>query len=413
MKLTAWAMERDSEQSREVHLLVTLEADADAPRAPVAVNLLIDRSASMRGAPLVAAVEAAQALVAQAGPRDYIGLLAFDGMSEQLLPVRAMDPEAKAELSERLSALETGSGTALHEAVDLGAAALRRVLVPGARPKLLLLTDGEPSVGPNSLADFRQLGAKVAESGVTLHALGLGRHYLPEILEALTSPSGTGFSHADDAEALPTTVASIVTELFGEVASEARIHVLPTGFAELRCRHRYPTRVEGDAMSVLLGAVSQACLRRALFTGRLTSADWNLSVTASFLERGDTRRPSVTVTRVLPDSPQGRLLRAVSVELDLVAAEGAAWKALSRRDVDAAGRSLNEAEAALHELVRLSAEEVPARRHLERLADLRLAVERRVAELPALMLRRAKAEGARTSVSQVLRLPVGKKKVEH
>ena len=42
-------------------------------------------------------------------------------------------------------------------------------------------------------------------------------------------------------------------------------------------------------------------------------------------------------------------------------------------------------------------EEVPARRHLERLADLRLAVERRVAELPALMVRRAKAEGARTS----------------
>jgi hypothetical protein len=62
----------------------------------------------------------------------------------------------------------------------------------------------------------------------------------------------------------------------------------------------------------------------------------------------------------------------------------------------------------------LAAEEVPARRHLERLADLRLAVERRVAELPALMVRRAKAEGARTSVSQVLRLPINpKKKVEH
>ncbi|MDY7226329.1 vWA domain-containing protein [Hyalangium rubrum] len=414
MKQMAWAMERDTEHGREVHLLVTLEADADAPRAPVAVNLLIDRSASMRGAPLVAAVEAAQALVAQAGPRDYIGLLAFDGMSEQILPVRAMEPDAKAELAERLSSLETGSGTALHEAVDLGAAALRRVLVPGARPKLLLLTDGEPSVGPNAIVDFRQLGSKVAESGVSLHALGLGRHYMPEILEALTGPSGTGFTHADDAEALPTTVASMVTELFGEVASEARIHVLPSGFAELRCRHRYPARVEGDAMSVLLGAVSQACLRRALFSGRLSAAEWNLTVTSSFLENGDTRRPSVPVTRVLPDSPQGRMVRAVSVELDLVAAEGSAWKALSRRDVESAGRALNEAEAALHELVRLSAEEVPARRHLERLADLRLAVERRVAELPALMVRRAKAEGARTAVSQVIRIPINpKKKVEH
>ena len=89
-------------------------------------------------------------------------------------------------------------------------------------------------------------------------------------------------------------------------------------------------------MSVLLGAVSQACLRRALFSGRVSSAEWALNVTASFIENGDTRRPSVTVTRVLPESAQGRLVRAVSVELDLVAAEGAAWKALSRRDVDGA-----------------------------------------------------------------------------
>lgn len=414
MKQMAWAMERDGEQGREVLLLVSLEAEESTPRAPVAVNLLIDRSASMRGAPLVAAIDAAQSLVAQAGPRDYIGLLAFDGVPEQLLPVRAMEPDAKTELSERLSALETGSGTALHEAVELGASSLHRVLIPGARRKLLLLTDGEPSVGPASVADFKSLGAKVADSSVTLHALGLGRHYIPEILEALSAPSGTGFAHADDAEALPTTVAGMVTELFGEVASDARIHVLPTGFTELRCRHRYSTRLEGDAMSVLLGAVSQACLRRALFSGRLAGADWNFALTASYVENGDTRRPSIPLVRVASDSVQGRRVSAVSTELDLVAAEGAAWKSLSRRDVESAGRALAQAEAALRELVRLNVDDVPARRHLERLADLRLAVERRVAELPALLVRRAKAEGARTSVSQVMRLPAAsKKKVEH
>jgi Ca-activated chloride channel homolog len=414
MKQMAWAMERDGEQGKEVLLLISLEAEESTPRAPVAVNLLIDRSASMRGAPLVAAIDAAQSLVAQAGPRDYIGLLAFDGVPEQLLPVRAMEPDAKTELSERLSALGTGSGTALHEAVELGASSLHRVLVPGARRKLLLLTDGEPSVGPNAVADFKTLGAKVADSSVTLHALGLGRHYIPEILEALSAPSGTGFAHADDAEALPTTVAAMVTELFGEVASDARIHVLPSGFAELRCRHRYSTRLEGDAMSVLLGAVSQACLRRALFTGRPDAADWNFTLTASYLENGDTRRPSIPLLRVTADSVQGRRVSAVNTELDLVAAEGTAWKALSRRDVESAGKALAQAEAALRELVRLNVDDVPARRHLERLADLRLAVERRVAELPALLVRRAKAEGARTSVSQVMRLPAAlKKKVEH
>jgi Ca-activated chloride channel family protein len=108
---------------------------------------------------------------------------------------------------------------------------------------------------------------------------------------------------------------------------------------------------------------------------------------------------SVPVQRVLPDSPEGRLIRAVGVELDLVAAESAAWKALVRRNPIAAEQSLVVAEEALRELVKLAAEAVPAKRHVERLADLRQAVERRSGDLPALMVRRARAADARTGLS--------------
>jgi Ca-activated chloride channel family protein len=410
MKLTAWAVERDGERGRDVHLLVTVEAESDAPRAPVAMNLVLDRSASMRGAPLGAAVEAAQLLVERAGPKDYLGLLAFDGVPEQLVPLRLMDAEARAELSQQLSALDAGEGTALHEAVESGAAAVRRMFIPGARPKMLVLTDGEPSVGRRLLADFRELGSKVAESGITLHALGLGRHYLPEILEALTAPAGTGFTHVDDAEGLPVATAALVAELFGEVGTEARVHVRPLGFTELLCRHRYPARVEGDSLSVGLGALSSAFPRRALFTGQLELADWTLQVTTSWTERGDTRRVTVPVQRVLPDSPEGRFVRAVGVELDLVAAEASAWKALLRRNATAAELTLGHAEEFLRELVRLSVEQVPARRHVDRLADLRLAVERRSGDVSALGVRRARAADAHTGLSIVQpALPVVRK----
>ncbi|WP_043435750.1 vWA domain-containing protein [Cystobacter fuscus] len=409
MKLTAWAVERDGGKGRDVHLLVTVEAEADAPRAPVAVNLVLDRSASMRGAPMAAAVEAALLLVERAGPKDYLGLLAFDGVPEQLAPLRIMDSEARAQLVERLSALKTGQGTALHEAVDSGAAAIRRLFVPGARPKMLVLTDGEPSVGPRALAEFRTLGATVAESGISLHALGLGRHYLPEILEALTGPSGTGFTHVDDAEGLPLATAALVAELFGEVGTYGRIFVRPTGFSELLCRHRYPARSEVDALSVGLGSLSHAFARRALFTGRLESADWSLGVTTTWMENGDTRRVTVPVQRALPDSPEGRLIRAVGVELDLVAAESASWKALLRRNPPAAEQALVTAESALRELFELGVDEVPPRRHEERLVDLRRAVERKGAELPALLVRRARAEDARTGLSIVQHLPAPSK----
>lgn len=409
MKLMACAVERDEERGRSVHLLVTVEAEADAPRAPVAVNLVLDRSASMRGAPLAAAVEAAQLLVERAGPKDHLGLMAFDGVVEQLLPLRAMTPEARLALSERLTLLRSGEGTALHEAAESGAAAVRRLFIPGARPKVLLLTDGEPSVGKRALADFRTLGTQVAESGITVHALGLGRHYLPEILEALTSPSGTGFTHVDDPEGLPLAAAALVAELFGEVGTGARLFVRPTGFTDLLCRHRYPARSEGDSLAVGLGALSHAFARRALFTGHLELADWSLQVTSTWVENGDTRRVAVPVQRVLPDSAEGRLIRAVGAELDLVAAEAAAWKALMRRDPPAAEQSLGVAEQALRKLTQLEVESVPAQRHQDRLADLRRAVEHRLGDLPALMVRRARSADARTGLSVVQMLPAPKK----
>ncbi len=401
MKQTAWAVERDAEHGREVLLLVTLEAAADAPRAPVAINLALDRSASMRGVPLLAAVQAAQALVERASSRDYLGLLTFDAEPEQVLPMRAMDASARAQFLQVLARLESGEGTALHEAVECASEVVRRVLVPGARPQVLLLTDGEPSVGPSQLSEFKSQGARVAESGVMLHALGLGRHYLPDILEALTHASGTGFVHVDDPEGLPMAVGQLGAELFGEVVADARVHVLPSGFADLRCRHRYPSRVEGDAMSAMLGAVSQCFPRRVLFAGTLDQAEWSLGVTTSFSERGDTRRISVPVTRVLPDSDMGRFVRAVSAELDLVAAESAAWKALGRRHQDAAERALEAADLALYKLARLGASEVPAQRHVERLADLRRVMERRANQPHALVMRRAHSEVSRITMSRV------------
>jgi Ca-activated chloride channel family protein len=64
----AWAVETRSAEQREGHLLIQGRGADDEPRAPVMVNLVLDRSGSMKGAPLAAAVEAAQSFIDLAGP---------------------------------------------------------------------------------------------------------------------------------------------------------------------------------------------------------------------------------------------------------------------------------------------------------------------------------------------------------
>src|SRR5450755_2505307 len=117
MNWTAWGVEVGEGEAREVQLLVNAEASGEEVRAPVMVNLLLDRSGSMKGAPLAAAVEAAQQFVELSRADDFLGLLLFDGVAEQRVPVMAMDAKGKRAMTEALADVRTGRGTALHQAV--------------------------------------------------------------------------------------------------------------------------------------------------------------------------------------------------------------------------------------------------------------------------------------------------------
>jgi len=401
MKWTAWGIETEGESGREGHLLLCAEAEKNAGRAPVVLNLLLDRSGSMKGAPLAAAIEAAQQLVDQAGPEDFIGLIVFDAVAEQRVPVLPMNAKGKRQMAAALEQVVAGKGTALHQAVDMGAAALNRLLVPGRRPKLLLLTDGEPSVGHESEASFQELGQKVARSGVGIHALGLGRHYLPEILSSLTLPSENSFEHVDGPDGLPVAMGAVFALLFGEEVSNAQLRVQPEGFFSLACRHGFPTRVEGESLVVSLGAISRGMPRRVLLSGGLSGPTWNATITGVHMEQGDQRLISVPLYRVSADSREGKLVRGIGLELELVSAETASWLALAQRDPDRASSLLVEAEQAMNQLSSLVLDEIAVGRHMERLRDLRGAIERGEGDIP-MLVRRAKSARAGTHVSQVI-----------
>lgn len=405
MRWSAWAVEAPLDTQREVHLLVTAQGEADEPRAPVLVNLVLDRSGSMKGAPLAAAVEAAQQLVELAQPDDFLGLVLFDGVAEQRVPLSQMDARGKAAMVEALHGVQTGRGTALHHAVELALKGVQRTLVPGRQPRLLILTDGEPSVGPDTLEAFERLGHRLAAEKLAVHALGLARHYVPEVLEALTRPSGNAYEHVDGPEGLGEAMGALLAHVLGLVASEVSVRVQPTGLASLTCRHAFPSTVDAAALTVALGDVSRGWGRRVLFSGVTQLDGWSALVHGSARTRGEVVHQKVEVERVPPDSPRGRLVLGLGHELDLVSAETAAWLSLARKDLARAEQQLEEAEARLRQVAALAPEGLPVRRHLERLSDLRLAVERGEGDLP-LLIRRAHSARAGTHVSQVIPMMV-------
>ncbi len=403
MNWKAWGVEVAIENARDVYLMISAEAAGDEPRAPVLVNLVLDRSGSMKGAPLSAAIEAAWNFVELARADDFIGLCLFDGVAEQRVPVQAMNQRGKDAIADALAGVHTGRGTALHQAVELAARSLQRVLVPGRRPRMLLLTDGEPSVGPDTQAAFDALGLTLAKDGISVHALGLARHYVAEVLAALTLPSGNAFEHVDGPEGLGEAMGAVVSRLFGEVGHAASVKLQPFGFSSLTPCHAYPTRVEGESMVVTLGDVSRGLARRVLLKGLVAAGGWQVTITGDCTERGDQRHQKVQLQRVGAETVEGRLMIALSHELELVSDETAAWLSLARRDLKRAEQQLVAAEAHLAHMAALQPASLPVSRHATRLSDLRLAIERGEGDIP-LLIRRAKSAHAETHVSQVIPL---------
>src|SRR5690606_16606288 len=116
-------------------------------RPPVNLALAIDRSSSMRGPRLGQALAAAREVVARLDDRDRLTIVAFDGSARLVFGPDRVTAEARRDVDAALAALDSGAGTNLAAGLRRAADALRAGYVRDAVSRLILLTDGQPSIG--------------------------------------------------------------------------------------------------------------------------------------------------------------------------------------------------------------------------------------------------------------------------
>ncbi len=133
----------------------------------IGVVLVVDTSASMAGAGLGQAREAAKAFVASLSPNDQAAIIAFSSDVRVVQPMTA-DREA---LRGALDGLAAVGSTALYAAVD--EAVRQAVSSPFQRRVVILLSDGEDYGGISTVTRQAVLGAATA-SGVPVYAIGVG-----------------------------------------------------------------------------------------------------------------------------------------------------------------------------------------------------------------------------------------------
>jgi uncharacterized membrane protein len=253
----------------------------DKSKPTLAIAIVIDRSESMaKDSRLDMAKEATRRAVELLGPRDQVGVLAFEDGSRWVSPIRPA--REKQPVLAAVAKIEAEGATNMYPALDRAYLALREAFVD--RKHMIVLTDGL-SQG----ADFERLAHRIADDGITISTLGLG-HAVPGQVLADVARIGHGSYYAcEHAAALPQLFAVETMEATLQGITEkpfvprlrnnspvfdgidaARLPPL-LGYAETQAKPACQTLLASEAGDPLLACWTQGEGRSAVFTSSIDS----------------------------------------------------------------------------------------------------------------------------------------------
>ena len=198
----------------------------------LALMLVIDTSGSMEGAPMVAAREAARALIAQLSVNDRVSVVSF---ADAPLWQVGLTRDHGLALSV-LDYLVADGSTALYDAVALAGRELS--LVPEERRAVVLLSDGQDFGGVSATPRATTI-EDARGSGATFYAVGLGPESDAEYLVELADATGGEFypmRDGHDANALTALFEGLGGRLGASETYTLPVGVMAQGSHELKLR---------------------------------------------------------------------------------------------------------------------------------------------------------------------------------
>lgn len=159
----------------------------------LAMTLVLDKSGSMTGAPILLARRAARAAVEMLGPNDQVGVVAFDGSAKVVCPMTAAIHTG--EINGKINTIAAGGGTSMAPGMNIG-----MNMLENAQAKIkhmIILSDGRSSPG-----DFEGIARSLAGLGATVSTVALGGADR-QLLKRLAEIGGGRYYEAANADAMP------------------------------------------------------------------------------------------------------------------------------------------------------------------------------------------------------------------
>ncbi len=171
----------------------------NAKRAPVNLSLVIDRSGSMSGEKIAQARRAALRLVDLLEESDRLAIIHY-GSDVRLMPGAFATPDNKDRMRRYIRNISDEGGTNIGDGLMAGKAQLDVARSDFTVNRLLLLSDGQPTVGVTSHNGLVNIASRLRAAGTTITSLGVGSDFNEDLMQRLADVGGGSYGFIRDAE---------------------------------------------------------------------------------------------------------------------------------------------------------------------------------------------------------------------
>ncbi len=338
-----------------LYVILELEAPVETrhtPAPPLNVCIVMDRSTSMRGEKMDIVKSTAIQVLRNLRPQDILSVVAFSDRAEVVVP--AAFHQERARLESRIQMIQPGGGTEIFQGLDAGVKEVSRSLDSRRINHIILLTDGQ------TYGDEQQclnLASMVAEQGIGISAMGIGREWNDIFLDVLATRTGGSSAFIADPQDIKRLLLARFNALAQTYADDVVLDINPIDGVELTYAFRLqpdPAPIDISGRTLRLGSILQDTSTRVIFE-YIIQPKAVKSETVPFMEgslkvtiasqplpvpefKMHLQRPALTEPDA-EDSPPPEIVQALS-RLMLYRMQERARKEIEKGNVDVATRHL-------------------------------------------------------------------------
>ena len=247
-----------------------------AKRAPVNIALVIDRSGSMSGQKIVQAKRAAQQLIEQLTAADRLAIVDY-GTDVRVFRGQFATDENKQRMRAYVARIEDSGGTNIADGLNAGRAQVNMARHDFAANRIMLLSDGQPTVGMTSRGGLVRLAQNIKAEGITVTSMGVGYDFNEDLMQQIASVGGGSYAYLRDASVIANALRIDLQQATTLVARDVKLNIaLPHGVDSAEVLGR-PSTMTGSGLVVTMPDFSAGQVERLVVRVR---ANANAGATA-------------------------------------------------------------------------------------------------------------------------------------